>query len=276
MKNSRLNRLFNPDSNRCFDIALDHGLFNERAFLGGIENIERAIQVLSLAGPDGIQLSIGQAAMLQTIPGKSKPALILRLDVTNVYSSMVQEMYYSRMVAEPIEQALRLDAACVVLTLFSIPGQPAITDQCISNILAIKPACDRFAMPLMVETLVFQSNEKGPGFVVDGDTDRILALVRQATELGADIVKADPTADATAYRKVVEAARVPVVVRASGRASDRDILERTEQMIAQGSAGIFFGRNILQHPDPGGLARALMAIVHDRTKAAEAARFIRS
>lgn len=276
MKSFRLNRLFNPDSNRCFEIALDHGLFNERAFLAGIENIDRAIQTLALAGPDAIQLSLGQAPVLQGLPGKHKPALILRLDVANVYGTSLPDKHFSRMIADPIEQALRYDAACVVLTLFRIPDHPELTDQCIQNILSVKPACDRYGVPLMIEPLVFQANDKGGGYMVDADGDKIMALVRQATELGADIIKADPSSDLSAYRRIIEAARVPVLVRASGRAVDRETLERTEQVVAQGAAGIVFGRNILQHPDPAGLTRAVMAIVHERNKASDATRFIRS
>ena len=33
MKIARDHRLFNPASGRCFDVALDHGFFNERTFL---------------------------------------------------------------------------------------------------------------------------------------------------------------------------------------------------------------------------------------------------
>ncbi|MDP9348485.1 MAG: aldolase, partial [Gemmatimonadota bacterium] len=42
---ARLNRLFNGRSGRCFDVAIDHGFFNELSFLKGIEDIARAIQV---------------------------------------------------------------------------------------------------------------------------------------------------------------------------------------------------------------------------------------
>jgi len=52
---------------------------------------------------------------------------------------------------------------------FSIPGEPEVTDQCIQNILKIKPACVRYGMPLMIEPLVFRSNEKAGGYMVDGD-----------------------------------------------------------------------------------------------------------
>ena len=46
MKSYRLNRLFNARSNRCFDVAVDHGFFNERGFLQGIENLEKAKEVV--------------------------------------------------------------------------------------------------------------------------------------------------------------------------------------------------------------------------------------
>ena len=47
----------------------------------------------------------------------------------------------------------------------------------------------------MIEPLVLQPNEKAGGYMVDGDLKKIMPLVRQAVELGADIIKADPTDD---------------------------------------------------------------------------------
>lgn len=277
MKQYRLNRLFHPRSNRCFDVAIDHGFFNERGFLAGIENLERAVRTVVGAAPDAVQLTVGQAHYLQSLPGKDRPALVLRTDVANVYGQQLPKTLFSRMIDQPVEQALRLDAACVVVNLFRIPGEPEVTDQCIQNILRIKPECDRYAMPLMVEPLVFQPNTKAGGYMVDGDLDKILPLVRQAVELGADIIKADPTDDVSVYGRVVEiAGRIPVLVRGGGKAADREILERTEALIAQGAAGIVYGRNIIQHANPAGMTRALMAVVHDGATAADAARHLAS
>jgi DhnA family fructose-bisphosphate aldolase class Ia len=209
------------------------------------------------------------------LPGKDRPALVLRTDVANVYGQQLPRTLFSRMIEQPVEQALRLDAACVVVNLFRIPGEPDVTDQCIQNILRIKPECDRYAMPLMIEPLVFQPNTKAGGYMVDGDLDKILPLVRQAVELGADIIKADPTDDVSVYGRVVEiAGRIPVLVRGGGKAADREILERTEALIAQGAAGIVYGRNIIQHANPAGMTRALMALVHEGATAADAARHL--
>ena len=274
MKLFRLNRLFNGKSRRCFDVAIDHGFFNEPGFLNGIEDLEKAVETLVGAGPDAIQLSVGQAEILQRIPGKAKPALVLRTDVANVYGRALPRTLFSRMIEQAVEQALRLDATCVVVNLFQIPEQPELSDQCIRNIVKLKPECDRYAMPLMIEPLVFQPNAQAGGYMVDGDMNKIMPLVRQAVELGADVIKADPTDNPLEYHRVVEVARVPVLVRGGGKAEDLVILRRTEQLIDQGVAGIVYGRNVIQHANPAGMTKALMAIVHEGSTAEEARRFL--
>jgi class I fructose-bisphosphate aldolase len=259
----RLNRLFAPDG-KCFDVAADHGFFGENSFLTGIENMHQVVATLVDAAPDAIQLSIGQAPILQNLPGRHKPALVLRTDIANVYGKALPRYLYSGMIDLPVEQALRLDAACVVVNLFNLPNQPEIYHQCIQNISRLKPDCERYGMPLMVEPLVMKDNAQAGGYMVDGDIDRILPLVRQAVELGADIIKADPTDNVSDYHRVIEiAAGKPVLVRGGGRVSDQEILQRTYELMQQGAKGIVYGRNVIQHSNPSAMTRALMAVVHD-------------
>ena len=66
------------------------------------------------------------------------------------------------------------------------------------------------------------------------------------------------------------------LVRGGGKAADKEVLERTENLIKQGASGIVYGRNIIQHHDPAGMTRALMAIVHEGATAKSAAKFVRS
>jgi class I fructose-bisphosphate aldolase len=264
MKSFRLNRLFNARSQRCFDVAVDHGFFNQPGFLQGIEDMRIVIRTLVEAGPDAIQLTAGQARHLQEIRGRQKPSLVLRTDVANVYGRELPASRFSLMIEDAMLQAVRADAACVCVNLFQIPGAPEVHEQCIENILRLKPQADYYGMPMMVEPLVFQPNEKAGGYMVNGDLIQIMHLVRQAVELGADVIKADPTDDVTLYHKVIEtAAGVPVLVRGGGRVSDREILERTEALLQQGASGIVYGRNVIQHSNPQGITRALMAMVHD-------------
>src|SRR6266513_2216030 len=168
----RLNRLL-ADDGRCFDVAIDHGFFNERAFLDNIEDMKRVISTIIEANPDAAH-----------IYGKSLPS----------YS-------FSRLIEDAVEQALLLDAACVVVNLFLLPDQPELHAQCIDNICRLKPQCNRYGMPLMIEPLVMQTNSKSGGYMVDGDLNKILPLVRQAVELGADVIKADPCEDVSEYHK---------------------------------------------------------------------------
>lgn len=262
MKAARMNRLFAPSGN-CFDVAIDHGMFNERSFLGGIEDMGRAIRAVAAAKPDAIQLPPGTAPLLQAIPGKDKPALVLRTDIANVYGTPLPRMLFSEVIDRAVEQGVALDAACVVVNLLMLPDQPEVYRACVRNVNSLKRECEIMGMPLMVEPLVMQDNSKG-GYMVDGDIDKILPLVRQAAELGADIIKADPCENVQEYHRVIEIAQgLPVLVRGGGRVSDAEILGRTAELMRQGAKGIVYGRNVIQHPDPGGMTRALMAVVHE-------------
>jgi fructose-bisphosphate aldolase, class I len=262
MKAARMNRLFAPSGN-CFDVAIDHGMFNERSFLGGIEDMGAAIRAVAAAKPDAIQLPPGTARLLQAIPGKDKPALVLRTDIANVYGTPLPRVLFSEVIDRAVEQGVVLDAACVVVNLLLLPNEPEVYRACVRNVNSLKRECEIMGMPLMVEPLVMQDNAKG-GYMVDGNIDKILPLVRQAAELGADIIKADPCSDVSEYHRVIEIAQgLPVLVRGGGRVSDAEILSRTAELMKQGARGIVYGRNVIQHPDPGGMTRALMAVVHE-------------
>lgn len=273
--NYRLQRLFNASSGRCLDIAVDHGLFGEPAFLAGIENMPATVESLVRAHPDAIQLSLGQAPLLQGRPGRDKPALILRADVANVYGSPTDEQLFSHHLPDAVEQAVRLDAVAVVANLLQLPGRPGLREQSIETILALRGHCTRFGMPLMVEPLVMRNNAQAGAYMVDGDVHRVVPLVRQARELGADLIKADFTTDLSEYHRVVEAAQVPLLVRGGGRTTDAELLTRTEEVLRQGAAGLVYGRNIIQHPDPVRMTHALMAMLHEGSSRQEALAILR-
>jgi fructose-bisphosphate aldolase, class I len=96
----RLKRLFN--NGRCFDIAVDHGFFGEGTFLAGIEDMQAAVNTLITAAPDAIQLTVGQAKLLQNNPNPNKPALVMRTDVANVYGKVIPDHLFSILLEEPV------------------------------------------------------------------------------------------------------------------------------------------------------------------------------
>ena len=257
----RLSRLFNKG--RCLDIAVDHGFFGEGSFLTGIEDMDAAIKTLVNAAPDAIQLTIGQARKLQNVDQKDRPSLVLRTDVANIYGKKLPDHMFSISIEEPVLTAVRLDAAIVVVNLLDLPSRPEMLEACIRNIVKLRAQCDHYGMPLMVEPLVMKETNGG-GYASDGAPEKVIPLVRQAVELGADVIKADPTDDPKDYVHVIKTAGdIPVLVRGGGRVPDEELLNRTQEVLNMGAAGIVYGRNIIQHATPDKMTRALMSMLHE-------------
>lgn len=259
----RMNRLFG--GGRCLDVAIDHGVCNEPSFLSGLEDMQTVVKALVDAAPDAIQMNYGQADLLQDVAGKDKPALVMRVDMGNPYNSTRHRHMWAVLQneAEPLIGAIEMDAACVVVNLFMLPDEPDLFRQCVQNIARIRADCDKYGMPLMIEPLVMQPVDKAGGYMVDGDADKIVTLTRLAREMGADIVKADPTTNAEEFHRVVEAARCPVLVRGGGKEDLRAVFGKSAALMRQGAVGMVYGRNIYQHANPSAVVRGLMAIVHD-------------
>lgn len=267
---ARMNRLFTNGG--CLDVALDHGVCNEPSFLVGLENMEGVMNAVIDAKPDAIQVAYGQADLLQRRPEKDKPALVMRIDMGNPYNDQRHKVMWSMLqnADEPIIGALEMDAAAVVVNLFMLPDEPELFRQCVENISRVRAACNSYGMPLMIEPLVMLPNDVRGGYQVDGDADKIVTLTRLASEMGADIIKADPTDNPEDFHRVVEAARVPVLVRGGGKEDLQTVLAKSAAIIKQGAKGMVYGRNIYQHDNPKAVVAALMAIIHNGADGAEA------
>ena len=262
-KKVRLNRLMK--NGRCLDVAIDHGVCNEPSFMVGLEDVQSVVNTLVDAGPDAIQMNYGQSDLLQELPGENRPALVMRVDMGNPYNKERHRSMWAVMQNEtdPILPALRMDAACVVVNLFMLPDEPDLFRQCVKNISKLGNDCEKYGMPLMIEPLVMQPNSARGGYLVDGDTQKVTTLVRLAREMGADIIKADPTDNPDDFHHVVQAARCPVLVRGGGKADLRTVFDNSAALMAQGAHGMVYGRNIYQHDNPKAVVAALMAMIHD-------------
>jgi len=270
MKEIRLQRLF--QNGGCLDIAIDHGVCNEPSFLDGLEDMPGVVNTLVQAQPDAIQMNFGQADLLQRRPGRSKPALVMRVDMGNPYNATVHRVMWALLQNknDPVLPAVQMDASCVVVNLFMLPNEPDLFRQCVENISIVRADCDKYGMPLMIEPLVMRPHSEKGGYMVDGDTEKIVTLVRLAREMGADIIKADPTDDTSMFHRVIEAARCPVLVRGGGREDLKQVFARSRELLNQGAVGMVYGRNVYQHKNPGAVVRALMAMIHDGVSADDA------
>lgn len=267
---ARMQRLFT--NGRCLDVAIDHGVCNEPTFMRGLEDMTQVVDQLVAARPDAIQMNYGQADLLQARPEKDKPALVMRIDMGNPYNDQRHRVMWAELQNrdEPLVGAIEMDAACVVVNLFMLPDEPDLFRQCVANIASVRAACSRYGMPLMIEPLVMLPNSIRGGYQVDGDADKIVPLVRLAAEMGADIIKADPTTNPEDFHRVISAARTPVLVRGGGKEDLRTVFSKSAALLAQGAQGLVYGRNIYQHDNPKKVVAALMDMIHQGVSGDEA------
>ena len=88
-------------------VAIDHGAPGEPRMLEGILDIGPAIETLVAAQPDALLLTPGQAHHLQRRPGRDKPALALRVDVTNVYAQEEPSVAWDSLLGDAVGHAVR-------------------------------------------------------------------------------------------------------------------------------------------------------------------------
>lgn len=266
--NARTRRLL-ADNGTLLSVAIDHGVFGELQIMRGAEDLPFVVSRVLSSQPDAIQLSLGAAERIVPTVDFGLTRLVTRVDVTNVYLRQAGAPLFSDLVHGFVERALRLDAAAIVVNLLDRPGDGTLLRQCIDNITAARAATETYGVPLIVEPLVLLPGQEDT-YGVDGRVDRIVPLVRQAIELGADLVKADPTDDLDVYGEVITAAAgVPVLVRGGGKVADEVLIERTETVLRLGARGVVYGRNIFQHEEPakivGALQRVLTTVVPGET-----------
>ena len=116
-------------------------------------------------------------------------------------------------------------------------------------------------MPLILESLPY-----GIGKAETYTPENIGFAVRMGAELGADVVKtAFPTGGTVdEFKKIVDACFVPVVVLGGAAMGDDEaLLTMVSNAMEAGAVGIAVGRNVWQHANPAGMAKAMQAVVHE-------------
>ena len=264
-KTVRWGRLVHPSSGNTIVVAMDHGLF--LGPLAGVERIVDAIARVVAGAPDAVQVTPGVAkAAAQLLRGKTAPALVLRVDATNIWRARPEPKEGYHVLVASVEDAVRLGADAVVAFFFvgyETDHQEAAS---LERVAQLASACQAWGMPFIVEPLVI---EKGAHAV--RDPERIKLAVRIASEIGADALKVDYTGDPKSFAAVVEAATVPILVRGGPKMDTEEaVLQMVKEAMEAGARGLVFGRNIWQHPHPRALLLALSAIVHERASVPEA------
>ena len=245
MKELRLNRIFGPDR-RAVIVACDHA-----GFMGpvkGLEQPERLLEILAASGVDAVLTTVGIARRFACHLGRL--GLILRVDGG---SSMRSPVMGSLHTLFSIEDACRLGAdAVIAMGMIGMPEEPSS----LQNLAALSSEAEKWGLPLVAEMLV-QPKE---GAITPQD---IGFAMRIGAELGADVIKASFARPLADYAEARRACYRPVVVLGGEKVKDeREMLQGIADALEAGADGVAIGRNVWQHPDPAGVCRALVALVH--------------
>jgi DhnA family fructose-bisphosphate aldolase class Ia len=250
---------------RALIVAMDHA--RTHGVIEGLEDPGAVIDTVAEAGADGVMTTFG-------VVKKYRDHLIGRIPTTMRLDggpSLYREdwlAYTEWALLHSVEDALELGVDAVVLMAFvGIPVELE-TYRIVGKVAG---ECLAAGLPLLVEALPCASLR-----IPDAkDPFAMASAARLGFEHGADYIKTYYTGTPESFSVVVENCPAPVLIAGGPK---MDTVEQTLEVVSgamhAGSSGVVFGRNIWQSPNPGGMVRALTAIIHEDAPVEEAIRFV--
>ena len=248
MKN-RLSKIIKPQNGRCVMLAVDHGYF-----LGPTEKLEVPQRTIEPLLPYVDSLMLTRGVLRTSVSPISNVPIVLRVSGG---TSIIGEDLSKETIVTSIEDSLRLNVACLALSIFV---GSKYEHQTLTNLSTLVDNGERYGIPILAVTAV------GKELVRDA---RYLGLAcRIAGELGAHVVK---TYYCDKFEKVIEGCPVPVII-AGGKKLQKEVevLELTFNAIRDGASGVDMGRNIWQSDNPIAMVKAVKSIVHENFSIKEA------
>ena len=237
---SRLARVFRPDTGRTVMLAIDHGYFQGPT--SGLERVDLSIVPL-LRDADALMTTRGMVR--STIPPASGTPIVLR---ASGGPSILKELS-DEQIAVSMEDAVRLNAAAVAVQVF-IGGEHET--QSVHNMTRLVDQGQRYGVPVLAVTAV--------GRELTRDARYLRLATRICAELGAHVVKTYYCAED--FDTVTAACPVPVVMAGGKKLPEAEALAMAHRAITEGAAGVDMGRNIFQSEYPAAMIQAVGAIVH--------------
>lgn len=245
---SRLARIFNPDSGRTVMLAFDHGYFQGPTT--GLERIDINIAPLF---PHTDVLMCTRGVLRSVVPAAVNKPVVMRASGGN---SILTELS-NETVAVAIEDALRLNVAAMAAQVY-IGSE--YEHQSIKNIIQLVDQGMRYGMPTMAVT--------GVGKDMARDQRYFSLATRIAAEMGANIIKTYFVDEG--FERIAAGCPVPIVIAGGKKLPEREALEMCFKALDQGASGVDMGRNIFQSESPVAMLHAVKAVVHENASVAHA------
>jgi 3-hydroxy-5-phosphonooxypentane-2,4-dione thiolase len=248
MKN-RISKIIRPEDNRCVMLAVDHGYF-----LGPTERLEVPSNTIKplLSYADSLMLTRG--ILRTSVNPNSNIPVVLRVSGG---SSIIGEDLSNETITTSVEEAIRLNATCLALSIFV---GSKYEHQTLSNLAKLVDEGERYGIPVLAVTAV--------GKEMARDARYLSLACRIAAELGAHIVK---TYYCENFEEVVEGCPIPVIIAGGKKLpNENDALELAYNAVQHGAVGVDMGRNIWQSDYPIEMIKAVRSIVHENLNVNEA------
>ncbi|MCI4318031.1 MAG: 3-hydroxy-5-phosphonooxypentane-2,4-dione thiolase [Thermoplasmata archaeon] len=247
---NRMARMFPTASGNTVMLAVDHGYF-----MGPTHHLENARATIAPLAPHADALALTRGILRTSVGPENLTPIVLRVSGG---VSVLKDDLSDEEITTPIEEAVRLNASAVAMSVFLGAAHEHESLVSLGNLVS---DAETAGMPVMAITAVGKELEKRDA--------RYLSLAcRVAAELGAHLVKTYYCDD---FERVVNGCPVPLVVAGGPRLdSDRAALQLAFDAISDGARGIDMGRNIWQSEHPVAMLRALRAIVHHKASVNEA------
>jgi 3-hydroxy-5-phosphonooxypentane-2,4-dione thiolase len=242
MKN-RISRIIKPGNGRCVMLAVDHGYF-----LGPTERLENPRETIGPLLDYADSLMLTRGILRTSVSPKSNTPIVLRVSGG---SSIIGEDLSKETIVTSMEEAIRLNASCLALSVFV---GSKYEFQTLKNLSKLVNEGEKYGIPILAVTAV--------GKEMARDSRYLGLACRIASELGAHVVKTYHCPD---FDKVVEGCPVPVIIAGGKKLAERDALQLTFDAIKDGASGVDMGRNIWQSNNPVAMIKAVKDIVHENS-----------
>jgi putative autoinducer-2 (AI-2) aldolase len=247
MKN-RLSRIIRPEDGRCLMLAVDHGYF-----MGPTERLEVPKRTIAPLLPYADSLMLTRGVLRTSVDPATDVPIVLRVSGG---TSIVGEDLSKETITVSIEEAIRLNVACLALSIFV---GSKYEHQTLANLAKLVDEGEKYGIPVLAVTAVGKEM---------GRDARYLGLAcRVAAEQGAHIVK---TYYCDNFEHVAEGCPVPLIIAGGKKLPEPDALKLAYDSVTGGAIGVDMGRNVWQSDYPVAMVKAVRAIVHKYVDAKEA------
>jgi 3-hydroxy-5-phosphonooxypentane-2,4-dione thiolase len=245
---NRLAKIIHPKDGRCLMLAVDHGYF-----LGPTEHLEVPRRAINPLLPYADSLMLTRGILRTSVDPKYDIPIVLRVSGA---ISIIGEDLSKETITTSMEEAIRLNASCLALSIFV---GSKYEHQTLANLARLVNEGEKYGVPVLAVTAV--------GKEMARDARYLGLACRIAAELGAHVVK---TYYCDNFEQVVEGCPVPLIIAGGKKLSEPDALKLAHDAMTHGAAGVDMGRNIWQSDWPVAMIKAVQAIVHKNADAKEA------